>query len=135
MKAYQAPPTSGTPEETSETGDERRKSKQALYIANKGPGVHAANTKAYGIVALEEQRYRCETRDISCRSSAKLLEHRATQSRQNKAAGVGRRTAGRGGSQLAVANKKHWCEVSQHAAPSAATLATHLAGPRHAGKL
>lgn len=128
-------PTSGTPEEINETAEERRKSKQALYIANKGPGVHAANTKAYRIAALEEQRYRCEICDLSCRSNAKLLEHRATQSHQNKAAGVGRRTAGRGGSQLAVANKKHWCEVCQHAAPSAARLATHLAGPRHAAKL
>ncbi len=77
-------PTSGTPEEINELAEERRVSKQALYIANKGPGVHAANTKQYGDSALEEQRYRCNVCDLIFRSNAKLQEHLGRQSIRTK---------------------------------------------------
>ena len=46
-------------DEINRIDDERKVVKQCLYIANKGPGVHAANTKAYSEKSLEEQRYKC----------------------------------------------------------------------------
>jgi hypothetical protein len=128
-------PTSGPPEEINELAEERRKSKQALYIANKGPGVHAANTKKYGEAALEAERYRCDVCVLTFRSNAKLQEHLARRIHKDKAAGISTRQTTGGGSQHAIAKKKHWCEICQHAAASAARLVTHLNGPRHAKKL
>jgi hypothetical protein len=46
-------------DEINRIDDERKVVKQCLYIANKGPGVHAANTKAYSEKSREEQRYKC----------------------------------------------------------------------------
>ncbi len=48
-----------TPEEINRVDSERKLVKGRQYSANKGPGVHAAQTKAYGEKALEEQRYKC----------------------------------------------------------------------------
>jgi hypothetical protein len=128
-------PTSGPPEEINALVEERRKSKQAQYIANKGPGVHAANTKAYGDKALEEQRYRCEVCDLAFRFEARLNEHMETQAHWDKVAGIGRRTAGCGGGQRAIEARRFWCEVCQHAVPSAKRLATHLISKYHLKKL
>lgn len=64
-----------TPEEINRVDAERKLVKGRQYSANKGPGVHAAQTKAYGEKALEEQRYKCTVCDLSFRSNAKLLEH------------------------------------------------------------
>lgn len=114
---------------------ERKKLKNRQYIANKGEGVHAANTKKYGEQALEEQRYKCTVCDLTFRSNAKLVEHQGLPIHINKAAGQGRSTKGRGGSQLAVKNKKFWCETCKHAASTEKRLAVHLKGPGHAKKL
>lgn len=127
--------THGTPEEINALAEERRVNKQAFYIANKGPGVHAANTKAYGEKALEEQRYHCDVCDLTFRSNAKLLEHQERQIHKDKAAGLVKKPQGRGGTQLAITKKKFWCEVCQHAASTAARLAIHLNGVRHKKKL
>ena len=53
----QGKPTDGDPNRIDEVAEERRKSQQAQYIANRGPGVHAANTKRYGEVYLAERRF------------------------------------------------------------------------------
>lgn len=124
-----------TPEEIDRVDSERKRVKSRFYIANKGPGVHAANTKKYGDKALEEQRYDCTVCELSLRSNAKLLEHQKRPIHIRKEAGIIKTPAGRGGSQIAVASKKFWCEPCQHAAACASRLQTHLKGPRHAKKL
>lgn len=125
-----------TREEINRVDSERKRVKSRQYIANKGPGVHAANTKAYGEKALEEQIYKCTVCDLTFRSHARLLEHQKAPLHIRKASGnFNPRTAGRGGSQIAVKNKKHWCETCKHAASTAARLEIHLKGPRHAKKL
>lgn len=64
-----------TPEEINRAAAERKLTKSRFYSANKGQGVHKANTKAYGEKALEEQRYTCTVCVLSFRTNAKLLEH------------------------------------------------------------
>lgn len=64
-----------TPEEIGNVDSERKRVKNRYYIANKGPGVHAANTRRYGDKALEEQRYECTVCELTFRSNAKLLQH------------------------------------------------------------
>ena len=123
------------PDEINKRDLERRQAQNRQYIANKGEGVHAANTKAYGNKALEEQRYKCTICDLTFRSNAKLLEHQERPAHLNKAVGIVRRTNGRGGSQNAVKNKKYWCETCQHAASTAKRLQIHLKARRHAKKL
>lgn len=124
-----------TPEEINRVAAERKAVKSRLYIANKGPGVHKANTKAYGEKALEEKRYQCTVCDLTFRSNARLLLHLNAPIHIRKAAGISNRKTTRGGSQIAVAKKKYWCETCQHAAATAERLETHLKGPRHAKKL
>lgn len=128
-------PSDLTPEEIDRLDLERRQEKNRMHIANKGEGVHAANTKQYGDKALEEQRYKCTVCDLTFRSKAKLLQHEARPIHIQKAAGIPPPVRGRGGSQNARRTKKHWCEICQHAAASAKRLETHLKGARHAKKL
>jgi len=124
-----------TPDEINAAAAERKIVKSRQYVSNKGPGVHAANTKAYGEKALKEQRYKCDVCVLSFRTNARLLEHQKAPLHIRKAAGIITRPAGRGGSQLATTNKKYFCETCQHAASTAARLETHLKGPRHAKRL
>ncbi|OBT58126.1 hypothetical protein VE04_01653 [Pseudogymnoascus sp. 24MN13] len=124
-----------TPEEIDHAYSERKQLQSRMYIANKGPGVHAANTKRYGDKALEEQRFECTVCVLSFRSKAKLVEHEKRSIHIRKAAGIVKLPAGRGGSQLAVTNRKYWCEACQHAASTQSRLSIHLNGPRHAKKL
>lgn len=124
-----------TPEEIDRVDSERKRVKSRQYIANKGPGVHAANTKSYGEKALEEQRYECTVCELAFRSNAKLLQHQKRPIHIRKEAGTIKTPAGRGGSQRAVASKRFWCEPCQHATTYASRLETHLKGPRHAKKL
>jgi len=125
----------GTPDEINAAAAERKIVKSRQYIANKGPGVHAANTKAYGDRVLEEQKYKCDVCIRTFPNNAKLLYHQQTSLHIRKAAGIVSRPAGRGGSQHATVNKKYFCETCQHAASTAARLEIHLKGPRHAKKL
>lgn len=125
-----------TPEEINRVAAERKLEKGRLYSANRGPGVHKANTKAYGEKVLEEQRHKCTVCDLTFRRNSQLLEHLNRPIHIRKAAGISnRKTTSRGGTDYAIAKKKHWCETCQHAAPNAQSLETHLKGPRHAKKL
>ncbi|KFY63062.1 hypothetical protein V496_04224 [Pseudogymnoascus sp. VKM F-4515 (FW-2607)] len=124
-----------TPEEIDLAYSERKKLQSRMYIANKGPGVHAANTKKYGDKALEEQSFECTVCKLSFRSDAKRKEHEERPIHIRKAAGIVKVPAGRGGSQLATTNRKYWCETCQHAASTSTRLEIHLKGPRHAKKL
>jgi hypothetical protein len=124
-----------TPEEINAADLERKKAKNRQYIANKGEGVHAARTKAYGDQALEKQTFKCTVCDLTFRSNAKLLTHQARPIHINKAAGITKQPKGRGGSQNAITKRKHYCEPCDHAAASAKRLETHLNGPRHAKRL
>jgi hypothetical protein len=58
---------------------ERKIVKQRLYVANTGPGVYAANKRAYGQPPppppREEQRYKYTVCNLTFRSNGKLLEH------------------------------------------------------------
>ena len=123
------------PEEIDRLNLERKQTRNRQYIANKGEGVHAANTKAYGDRALETQTFKCTVCDLTFRSKAKLVEHEGRQIHIDKVDKIGPLLRGRGGSQNAIRKKKHWCEICKHAAASAKRLETHLNGPRHAKKL
>lgn len=123
------------PEEINRIAAERKLVKGRFYSANKGPGVHKANMKAYGEKALEEQRYKCTVCDLSFRTNARLLSYMETPIHIRKAAGISNRQKTGGGSQINIAKKKHWCGTCQHAAATAQRLETHLKGPRHAKKL
>jgi hypothetical protein len=122
-------------EEINRLDSERKLLKGRQYCTNKGPGVHAAQSKASRDNALENQRYKCTVCDLTFPNEAKLLAHQELAIHIRKAAVTGRQTNGRGGGQNAISKKKHWCEICQHAVPSAARLSTHLKGPRHAKKL
>lgn len=100
-----------------------------------GPGVHAARSKETKEKALKDQRHKFTICDLTFRSNAWLLGHQNLHIHIRKAAGIVKTPKGRGGSQLAITRKKHWCETCKHAAASAARLETHLKGPRHAKKL
>jgi hypothetical protein len=127
-----------TPEELKSLEADRLEVKRAYDRAWKaalGPGVHAARSKETREKALEEQKYKCTVCGLTFPNNARLLEHQNSHIYIRKAAGAGRQTNGRGGSQHAIAKKKHWCSLCQHGAPSAKRLVTHLKGPRHAKKL
>jgi hypothetical protein len=127
-----------TPEETEALDADRLEVKRACgrqYKAALGPGVHAAQSKAFRHKTLEEQRYKCTVCNLTFPNNAKLVEHQETSIHIRKAAGTGRQTNGRGGSQNAIKQKKHYCEICKHAAPTAKRLETHLKGNRHAKKL
>ena len=113
-----------SPEDINRVAAERKRVKNRLYTANKGPK-HKAYTKAYGEKALAEQRYKCTVCNLSFRSNALLLKHLKTPIHNRKAAGIPNRPK----------TMSFWCEACQHAAPSAKRLDTHLKGPRHAKKL
>ena len=127
----QGEPAFGDPDQINALAEEHRKAKQSMYIANRGEGVHAANTKAYGEKNLAVRRFACETCDFSARTEAKLKDHLASKEHKDRVAGRPKYTSTR----ACIVNKKWWCEPCQHNAPSAARWAKHLTGKYHAKKL
>jgi hypothetical protein len=127
-----------TPEEIEALEADRLEVKRRYdreWKAALGPGVHAAQSKESRDEALKDQRYKCTVCDLTFPNNAKLLAHQDLPIHIRKAAGLPKPLNGRGGSQNAISKKKHWCELYQHAAASAARLEIHLKGPRHAKKL
>jgi hypothetical protein len=114
---------------------ERKKAKSRQYIANKGEGVHAAQTRATIQQALDSQRYFCDVCVLTFPCLAKLEAHKLLPIHINKALGITKILKGRGGSQINTLNKKFFCKDCNKALPSAKRLATHLNGPRHAKML
>lgn len=111
------------PEEINRIAAERKAAQSRMYIANKGPGVHKANTKKYGEKAFEEQRFKCTVCEIAFRNNARLQMHLKTRLHTGKAAGITK------------PRTKHYCETCDHSAATAQRLEVHLNGPRHAKKL
>jgi len=123
----QGVPPTGSREEINRLDLEKKQQQNRQYILNKGPGVHAANTKKYGDKALADQRYVCTICDLIFRSNAKLLEHQKRPLHIAKATKNPRSRRRK--------NMNHWCGICKHAASTADRLQIHLKGPRHAKKL
>jgi hypothetical protein len=128
-----------TPEEINRLAAERKLASTARREANRKPGAKALTTKAGAEKNLAEQKFRCDVCDQTFRYEATLLDHllipRHIKKVQEKATGIVKPPKGRGGSQRAVANKTHWCELCKYAACSAKRLQIHLNGAPHAKKL
>lgn len=125
---YDKPEEHLTREEINQAALERKQAKSRQYIANKGEGVHSANTKAYGDKALEEQTHECKPCGLTFRSNAKKLEHEGRSIHKRKVAGIKTVPKGR-------PCKSFYCDDCQWMAPNRKRLETHLAGPRHAKHL
>ena len=132
QRTHPGHPVCGDPDEIDELAEERKKARQTQYIANKGPGVPAANTKAYEDKNLAERRFACETCDYSGRTQAKLNDHLATQVHKDKVTGVLPCTLK---TRASVRNKKWYCPPCEHSAPSFKLWQRHLGGAPHAKKL
>ncbi|TVY21144.1 ATP-dependent RNA helicase ded1 [Lachnellula arida] len=121
-----------TPEEINRLAAERKLASTARREANRKPGAKAITTKAVADKNLAEQRFKCVPCDQTFTSQAKLSAHllipRHIKKVHEQATGIVKPLKGKGGSQRAVANKTHWCELCKHAACSATRLEIHLKG-------
>lgn len=125
---YDKPEEHLTRDEINQLALERKQAQSRQHIANKGEGVHAANTKAYGDRMLEERKSECKPCGLTCRSNAKKLEHKARAIHKRKVAGIVTVPKGR-------PTKSFFCDICKWKASCSKRLATHLAGNRHAKKL
>lgn len=100
--SYDPALTNFTAEQINQMDLARKKAKNRMYIANKGPGVHAANSKATRDAALDAQRYKCDPCVLTFPNDAKLKAHLGSKRHADKIAGKGRTTNGRGGGQRAI---------------------------------
>jgi hypothetical protein len=124
-----------TPDEIDVLDLEYKKTKQRQYTVNKGDK-HKDCTKAYSLKHLALGSFKCDVCDLTFRSPAKLLEHEGREIHKRKAAGLGRRNAGRGGGQRALRDGRYQCKICNNMNfPSADRLRIHLGGVRHAKKL
>lgn len=117
-----------TRDEINSLARERKAAQSRKYITNKGEGVPAANTKAYGDKALEEQRFECKPCGLTFRSRGKQLEHEARDIHKRKVSGIKTVPKGR-------PTKAFWCHTCNWKAPCSSRLKIHLEGNRHAKKL
>ncbi|TVY90318.1 ATP-dependent RNA helicase [Lachnellula willkommii] len=128
-----------TPEEINRLAAERKLASTARREANRKPGAKAITTKAVADKNLAEQRFKCVPCDQTFTSQAKLSAHllipRHIKKVHEQATGIVKPLKGKGGSQRAVANKTHWCELRKHATYSTTRLEIHLKGRPHAKKL
>jgi hypothetical protein len=114
---------------------ERKKAKSRMYIANKGEGVHAANTRATIKKALEEQRYKCDVCVLTFPCRAKLQAHLKLKIHLNKTLGATKITKAKGRAQMTATQQLRFCDDCQHLSSTSQRHTVHMAGVRHAAKL
>lgn len=126
--SYDKPEEHLTRDDINQLALERKQAKNRQHIANKGEGVHAANTKAYGDKHLVKRTFKCNPCGLTFRSNAKKLEHEARQIHKDKVNGVVKKPKGR-------KCKSFVCKTCNWVASCSDRLRIHLEGNRHAKKL